>query len=95
MSYTAWSAYGGVVDLDHVPSHRLVGEKFEMTNEQIKERKFCIATIHEGTEYGIFLSGSEDERLSWNEATEVVDNYYNYSHITYDEYLLALKEELR
>ena len=35
MSYTAWSAYGGVVYLDHVPSHRLVGEKFEMTNEQI------------------------------------------------------------
>ena len=36
MSYTAWSAYGGVVDLDHVPSHRLGGEKFEMTNEQIE-----------------------------------------------------------
>ena len=36
MSYTAWSAYGGVVDLDHVPSHRLVGEKFEMTNDQIE-----------------------------------------------------------
>ena len=62
---------------------------------KMNESKFCIATIHEGTEYGIFLSGSEDERLSWNEATEVVDNYYNYSHITYDEYLLTLKEELR
>jgi hypothetical protein len=35
MSYTAWSAYGGVVDLDHVPYHRLVGQ-FNLTSEQIE-----------------------------------------------------------
>ena len=51
------------------------------------EKKYCVGLIHDGTDNGIFLSGPEDERLTWDEAFEPLDMYYNYSYVTYDDYL--------
>jgi hypothetical protein len=35
------------------------------------ERKYCVATCHQGTDWGIFLSGPDDERLTMEEAKKV------------------------
>jgi len=32
------------------------------------EKKYCVATCHQGTDFGIFLSGPDDERLTLEEA---------------------------
>ena len=33
-----------------------------------RDRKYCVATCHRGSEFGVFLSGPEDERLTLEEA---------------------------
>ena len=32
------------------------------------KRKYCVATCHQGSDWGIFLSGQDDERLTLEEA---------------------------
>jgi len=32
------------------------------------KRKYCVATCHQGSDWGIFLSGPDDERLTLEEA---------------------------
>jgi hypothetical protein len=38
------------------------------------EKKYCVATCHLGTDFGIFLSGPDDERLTLEEAKKVPRN---------------------
>jgi hypothetical protein len=50
------------------------------------EKKYCVGLIHDGTDHGIFLAGPDDEKLTFDEAIEPLDIYYNFTYITFDEY---------
>ncbi len=37
------------------------------------DKKYCVATCHQGTEMGIFLAGPDDERLTLEEAQNLAE----------------------
>ena len=57
-------------------------------------RKYCVATCHLGTDFGIFLSGPDDERLTMEEAKKVNDKDKFMFDCTADQYWKSEKGAL-
>tara|TARA_R100001244_G_scaffold22352_2_gene23466 strand:- start:151 stop:345 length:195 start_codon:yes stop_codon:yes gene_type:complete len=58
------------------------------------ERKYCVATCHQGTDFGIFLSGPDDERLTMEEANQLGDEGKFMFDCTAEQYWKSEREAL-
>ena len=52
---------------------------------------YCLYTMNDGTDWGIFQSDKNDERLTWDQVTSMPciqgETWFNFKDTTYNNYL--------
>ena len=65
----SWGSAGGDIGA------KVINHRTFLTRERNMSDRYCVATCHGGTDFGVFKSGPNDEQLTLEEAKKVAGDH--------------------